>query len=290
MVLVIASRFLYSSVPEDQPIQELNLMAGNLAQQHRLKNIDKKQNHLQSENKLDTDGLRILPVKNGKKSASTLNDSNDSQLKKKETDSSQTSLPKSKEIKKRLQEADDEKAENDLTLRKIPNDGILHKNSRQLSPFEFEANVEEVTKKNADVEEKALLSDLNTSGKNTKQNSQRASKNLAVNNGKEKNKRTKDSKSVLSQQENNVLMTLAKVGQTSPLAKRFKRCILSICKHASIKLLFHIITDTLGKRTCEDTFNEAGKVCKGGLNVTYYDVDEASKKVEPITKEIQVCD
>ena len=84
-------------------------MAGNLAQQHRLKNIDKKQNHLQSENKLDTDGLRILPVKNGKKSASTLNDSNDSQLKKKETDSSQTSLPKSKEIKKRLQEADDEK-------------------------------------------------------------------------------------------------------------------------------------------------------------------------------------
>ena len=177
-----------------------------------------------------------------------------------------------------------------MTLRKIPNDGILHKNSRQLSPFEFEANVEEVTKKNADVEEKALLSDLNTSGKNTKQNSQRASKNLAVNNGKEKNKRTKDSKSVLSQQENNVLMTLAKVGQTSPLAKRFKRCILSICKHASIKLLFHIITDTLGKRTCEDTFNEAGKVCKGGLNVTYYDVDEASKKVEPITKEIQVCD
>jgi len=26
------------------------------------------------------------------------------------------------------------------------------------------------------------------------------------------------------------------------------------------------------------------------LNVTYYDVDKVSKKVEPITKEIQVCD
>jgi len=31
-------------------------------------------------------------------------------------------------------------------------------------------------------------------------------------------------------------------------------------------------------------------VCKNGLNVTYYDVDKVSKKVEPITKEIQVCD
>lgn len=290
LVLVIASRFLYSSVPEDQPIQELHLMAGNLAQQHRLKNIDRKQNSLQSENKLDTDSLRILPVKNGEKSASTLNDSNDSQLKGKETDSSQTSLPKSKEIKIRLQEADDEKAENDLTLRKIPNDGILHKNSGQLSPFEFEANVEEVTKKKVDVGEKALPSDLNKSGKNTKQNSQRANENLAVNKGKEKKNRKKDFKSGLSQQENNVLMTLAKVGQTSRLAKRFKRCVLSICKHASIKLSFHIIADTLGKRTCEDTFNEAGKVCKNGLNVTYYDVDKVSKKVEPITKEIQVCD
>jgi len=85
-------------------------------------------------------------------------------------------------------------------------------------------------------------------------------------------------------------MTLAKVGQTSPLAKRFKRCVLSICQHSSLKLSFHIITDTLGKLTSEDTFNEAGKVCKSGLNVTYYDVDKVSKAVEPITKEIQVCD
>jgi len=287
LVLVIASRFLYSSVPEDQPIQELNLMAGNLAQQHRLKNVDRKQNHLQSENKLDTGSLRILPVKNGEKSVSTLNDLNDSRLKGKETDSSQTS---SKEIKITLEEADGEKAENDLTLRKLPNDRSLHKNSGQLSPFELEANVEEVTKKKAELEEKALLSDRNKSGKNAKENSQGASKNLAVNNSKEKKNNRKNLKSGLSQQENNVLMTLAKVGQTSPLAKRFKRCILSICKHASIKLSFHIITDTLGKLTCEDTFNEAGKVCKGGLNVTYYDVDKVSKKVEPITKEIQVRD
>ena len=262
-------------------------MAGNLAQQHRLKNVDRKQNHLQSENKLDTGSLRILPVKNGEKSVSTLNDLNDSRLKGKETDSSQTS---SKEIKITLEEADGEKAENDLTLRKLPNDRSLHKNSGQLSPFELEANVEEVTKKKAELEEKALLSDRNKSGKNAKENSQGASKNLAVNNSKEKKNNRKNLKSGLSQQENNVLMTLAKVGQTSPLAKRFKRCILSICKHASIKLSFHIITDTLGKLTCEDTFNEAGKVCKGGLNVTYYDVDKVSKKVEPITKEIQVRD
>ena len=283
LVLVIASRFLYSSVPEDQPIQELNLMAGNLAQQHRLKNTGRKQDPLQSKNKLDSDRLPILPVENGEKSASKLNDSNDSKLKGKETDSSKTSLPKSKQIKIRLQEADDEKAENDIKLRKIPDNGILHKNSGQLSPFEFEANVEEGARKKADTEEKALLS-----GTNTKQNSEGANGNLAVNKSKEKKNRKKNLKSSFSKQENNVLMTLAKVGQTSPLAKRFKRCILSICKHSSIKLSFHIITDTLGKRTCEDTFNEAAKVCKSGLNVTYYDVDEVSKKVEPITKEIQV--
>ena len=264
-------------------------MAGNLAQQHRLKSTGKKQvqSRIHNENKLDSP---ILPVKNGKKSVSTLNDSNDRQFKRKETDLSQTSLPKSEEIKIRLQEADDEKAENDLKLRKIPDDGILLKKSGQLSPFELEANVEEVAKKKANLKEKALLSDLNKSDKDTKQNSEGTSENLGVKESKEKENRKKHSKSGLSQQENNVLMTLAKVGRTSPLAKRFKQCILSICKHSSIKLSFHIITDTLGKLTCEDTFNEADKVCKIGLNVTYYNIDEVSSKVEPITKEIQVCD
>lgn len=282
LVLVIASRFLYSSVPEDQPIQELNLMAGNLAQQHRLKSTDKKQSHIHNENKLDSDSLPSLPVKNDEKSDSTLNDSNDRHFKRKKND-----LPKSNEIKIRFQEADDEKAENDLKLRKIPDDGIVHKNSGQLSPFELEANVKEVAKKKANLEEKALLSDLNKSGKDTKQNSEGTSENLGVKKRKEKENGKKYKSGVL-QQENNVLMTLAKVGQTSPLAKRFKQCLLSICKHSSIKLSFHIITDTLGKLTCEDTFNEAGKVCKIGLNVTYYNIDEVSKKVEPITKEIQV--
>lgn len=265
-------------------------MAGNLAQQHRLKNIDRKQNRIHNENKLDTDSLPILPVKNGEKSAPTLNDSNNSQLKRKENDLSQMSLPKSKENKISLQEANDEKAENDLKLRKIPDDGILHKNAGQLSPFEGEANVKEVAKKKAYLEEKALLSDLNKSGKDTKHNSEEANESLAVNKGGKKKNGKKNLKSGFPQQENNVLMTLAKVGQTSPLAKRFKRCILSICKHSSIKLSFHIITDKLGKHTCADTFNEAGKVCKSGLNVTYYDIDKVSKTVEPITKEIQVRD
>ena len=291
LVLVIASRFLYSSVPEDQPIQELNLMAGNLAQQHSLKNIGRKQNRIPSENKLDTDSLLILPVENGEKIASTLNDSNDSQLKGKDTDLLQTSLPKSKGIKISLHEANDEKAENDLTLRKIPHDGILHKNSGQISPFEFEANVKEVAMKKANTEERALLiDDFNKSSKDTERNSEEANGNLAVNKGKKKKNRKKELKSGLSKQENNVLMTLAKVGQTSPLAKRFKRCVLSICQHSSLKLSFHIITDTLGKLTSENTFNEAGKVCKSGLNVTYYDADKVSKAVKPITKEIQVCD
>ena len=126
-----------------------------------------------------------------------------------------------------------------------------------------------------------------------KQNSQiseEASESLAVNNSKEKRTGEKDSNPVLSQLEYNILMTIVGAGQTSPLATRFKRCVLSICKHSSIKLYFHIITDTLGKGTCENTFNDAGKVCKSGLSVTYYDVDKVSKTVEPITKEIKVRD
>ena len=119
-----------------------------------------------------------------------------------------------------------------------------------------------------------------------KQNSQ----NNGVNNGKEKSTGEKDSNPVLSQLEYNILMTIVRAGQTSPLATRFKRCVLSICKHSSIKLYFHIITDTLGKGTCENTFNDAGKVCKSGLSVTYYDVDKVSETVEPLTKEIKVRD
>ena len=124
--------------------------------------------------------------------------------------------------------------------------------------------------------------------KQNSQNNEEASESLAVNNGKEKRTGEKDSNPVLSQLEYNILMTIVRAGQTSPLATRFKRCVLSICKHSSIKLYFHIITDTLGKGTCENTFNEAGKVCKSGLTVTYYDVGKVSETVEPITKEIKV--
>ncbi|KAL9971026.1 hypothetical protein ACROYT_G023503 [Oculina patagonica] len=283
LVLVIASRFLYSSVPENQPIQEINLMAGNLAQQHRHKNIDKKQN---SANTLQ----EKHPI-SSEKSALAMADPNGSQPKEHESDLSQISLEKSNENKINLKEAKDEKSDNDLNHRKnIPDNERLHKNAGQLSPFESETNDEEVAKRTAFLEEKAFVGDHNKSlksGKVSKHNGKKAEDRLAANKDRGKISEKKDLKSGSSQQENNILMILAKVGQTSPLAKRFKRCVLSICEHSSIKLTFHIITDTLGKLTCEDTFNQAGKVCKSGLNVTYYDVDKVSKKIEPITKEIQ---
>lgn len=287
LVLVIASRFLYSSVPENQHIQEVNLVAGNLALQHRLKNIDKKvqnsANTLQGKHPISS-------LNNAEKSALAMADSNGSQPKKQENDLSQVSLEKFDENKISLKEANDENFENDLNRRKIPDNDRLHKSAGQLSPFESETNDEEVAKRTAFLEEKALVSDQNKSGKVSKQNGKEAEDSLAANKDRGKKSEKKDLKSDSSQQENNILMILAKVGQTSPLAKRFKRCVLSMCEHSSVKLTFHIITDTLGKLTCEDTFNQAGKVCKSGLNVTYYDVDKVSKKIEPITKETQVCD
>ena len=183
-------------------------MAGNLAQQHRLKSTNKKQSHIHNENKLDSDSLPSLPVKNGEKSDSTLNDSNDRHFKRKKND-----LPTSKEIKIRFQGADDEKAENDLKLRKIPDDGIVHKNSGQLSPFELEANVEEVAKKKANLEEKALLSDLNKSGKDTKQNSEGTSENLGVKKRKGKENRFLGCKDMQRKQRNPLLLMISKHNQ-----------------------------------------------------------------------------
>lgn len=280
LVLVIASRFLYSSVPENQHIQEVNLMAGSLAQQHHLKNIDNKQNP--AANKLQENH-------SAENSAVEKANSNGSQLKRKENDLSLISVEKSNENKISLKEANDEKSENDLHRHKIPDSDRVQNNAGQ-SPFESETNDEEVARRKSFLEEKALVNDNNKSGKIAKQNGKKAADSLAVNKSGRKKSERKDIKSALSEQDNNILMILAKVGQTSPLAKRFKRCVLSICKHSSIKLSFHLITDTLGKLTCEDTFNEAGKVCQSGINVTYYDVDKVSKKVAPITKEIQVRD
>ena len=74
--------------------------------------------------------------------------------------------------------------------------------------------------------------------KQNSQNSEEASESLAVYNGKEKRTGEKDSNPVLSQLEHNILMTIVGAGQTSPLATRFKRCVLSICKHSSIKAVF----------------------------------------------------
>lgn len=298
LLLVIASRFLYSSVPEQQHIHELNLVAGSLAQ-HVPNNIGWKQNQVHDENtnKLQQSRTTLPSIEAGK-NAPSMEDLNSSQLKKKEDNLSQKIkegvesevklLKVSGEDKISLKEAQDEKSENDLDRRKIHDKEKLRENKGQHSPFESEASDGEFVKKTALLEEKSLVSDHHMGSERvSKQND---NKGLGTNKNGEKKSEKKAVKPVVSQQEeNNILMILAKVSQTSSLAKRFKQCVLSICAKSSIKLTFHIITDTVGKLVCEDTFSQAGKMCKHDLNVTYYDVNNVSKKVKPITKEIQVC-
>lgn len=172
--------------------------------------------------------------------------------------------------------ADDEKTENDLNRRKIPDSDRVHGNEGHLSPFEGELKDRELTEKKKTREEI--------------HNQEKQPDSFPEENDNENKKRSKQKKHKHSfpQQGNNILMVLAKVGQTSSLAKRFKQCVFSICKHTSVNLSFHILVDEVGKLTCEDTFSQAGKVCKKGLNVTYYDVRKVAGKVRPIIEDIQV--
>ena len=89
-------------------------------------------------------------------------------------------------------------------------------------------------------------------------------------------------------QELNVLMVLAKVGQTSPLAQRFQRCLLSICMQSTVNLRFYVVADEVGKLICQRALSQARKASKIGINVTYYDVKRVAERVRPIVKDIQV--
>ncbi|PFX23850.1 Xyloside xylosyltransferase 1 [Stylophora pistillata] len=298
LLLVIASRFLYSSVPEQQNAQELNLVAGSLVQ-HVPKNIGWKQNQVQRENAKKLQ--QSLPSMNDNRNTPSMVDFNRSKLKKKEDNLTKkikgggeddSKVISEAENKIRLKEEEIEKAENDLDHRKLQNKGLKkdlqHDNKAQHSPFESEVSYhdEELIKKTTLLEEKSLVPDQKEPENVSKENHS-DNFNGNKNGGKKKSEKKVATPIVSQQNENNILMILAKVSQASSLAKRFKRCVLSICEHSSINLTFHIITDKVGKLTCEDTFSQAGKVCNQGLSVTYYDVDNVSSKVKPITKEIQ---
>lgn len=280
LLLVIASRFLYSSVPEQQHVHELNLLAGGLSQQHGYKNVRKLGLNPQA-----IESRTALHVK--KLDINTLEQRKDVEIQnlRKEKDKEKDLSKKAREridnnskARVLISEGSDEETENDLNRHKIPDKDRIHENAGKLSPFEVaekdkEIAARKITREKEMPNDEAGLHD-SFSAKN-KENLKRS---------REKNLHVKHS---FSEQDNNILMVLAKVGQTSPLAKRFRRCVLSVCEHSTVNLTFHIITDNLGKLTSEDTFNEARKVCKSGLNVTYYDVGEVAEKVRPITKEIQ---
>ena len=86
----------------------------------------------------------------------------------------------------------------------------------------------------------------------------------------------------------NVLMTLVKVGRTSPLARGFRRCVKSICLHASVALSFHVVADEVGKLTTQDVFSAAAETCEHNISVTYYSVETVDSKLGSYTKQWQV--
>lgn len=197
----------------------------------------------------------------------------------------------------------EDEGENESTHRKIADTERLHGNTGKLSPFEVaESNVESENdlnpqkipdnEKNHENTENALFPKVAKKDEELPQTKISQEKGKQMHEARHdkvtvRKDRKKSQKHDPSRQKNNILMVLAKVGQTSPLAQRFKRCIKSICTHSTIHLTFHILTDNLGKLTSDNTFNEAAKVCRNGLNVTYYDVGEVVKKVQPVIKDLK---
>ena len=198
----------------------------------------------------------------------------------------------------------EEESENELTHQKIADTERLHENAGKLSPFEeAKSNVESENDLNPqkipDNEKNHKNAGNALFPKVAKKDEELPQTKISQEEGKQMHEarhdkvtvrkyRKKSKKQDPSRQKNNILMVLAKVGQTSPLAQRFKHCIKSICTHSTIHLTFHILTDNLGKLTTDNTFNEAAKVCRNGLNVTYYDVGEVVKKVQPVIKDLKV--
>ena len=265
LLLVIVSRFLYSSVPEQQHVHELNLMVGGLSQQHRHKS-DRK--HPVNKNTLERGKAPDIET-------SLKSDDREKGLSQEETGAMENSRA-NEVVKLIMLKGEEEKTENDLNRRKIPDrDMFSHENEGHLSPFEGEVKDGELTEKKT--REKI-------------RNHFKQPDSLPEKNDSRKRKRSKQKKHKHSvpQQGYNIMMVLAKVGQTSSLAKRFKQCVLLICEHSSVNLSFHVLVDEVGKLTCEDTFSQAGKVCKKGLNVTYYNVREVAEKVQPVIQDIQV--
>ena len=198
LVLVVASRFLFSSIPEQRDIHALNLLSGTLSQQL---------------------GRKTKP--HGK-----------------------------------IYDSDTDAGKN-------------------LSPFEEGVKNDKVALKKTAKGEIGIHHEHGNVIKND-------------NKKRKPNDQPKLKQGVGSSEEFNVLMVLAKVGQTSPLAQRFKRCLLSICMHSTVNLRFYVVADEVGKLICQRALSQARKASKIGINVTYYDVKRVAERVRPIVKDIQV--
>ena len=263
LVLVIASRFLFSSVPEEGHVHELNLMTGTLSQQ-----LGRGTNkHLNRPGRVDQNSPeRTKASKKREKDLSS------------ETSEDHENLKSSaNEVKVTILKVNaGERNENDLHRRrhKIPDRDRDIESEGNLSPFEEGIKNHEVGDSRTARRKIQHHNEPNT-----------AKQNISV---KRKQKGVQHLKEGSPPQEYNVLMTLAKVGQTSLLAQRFKHCLQSICVHSSVNLSFHILTDEVGKLICHDAFSQMGKVCNIRMNVTYYDVKKVAERVRPIVREIQV--
>ena len=246
LVLVVASRFLFSSIPQQRNIHALNLMSGTLSQQ--LGSKTKPSSRLDSD---DKNSLEETRASKGRE--------NDLSPQKSEG----YKKSRENEVQGRILTVDNENSENNL--------GHDH---RKIYHSDRGAGKKVALRKTAKGE-----IGIHHEHDNMMKNGSRKRK---------PNHQPKLKQGPQPSQEYNVLMVLAKVGQTSQLAQRFKRCLLSICMQSTVNLGFYVLADEVGRLTCQGALSQARKVCKIEIKVTYYDVKRVAERVRPIVKDIQV--
>lgn len=84
-------------------------------------------------------------------------------------------------------------------------------------------------------------------------------------------------------------MSLTNLDQNRAIATKFEVCLSSICKHTSLLLQVHIITD----ETSQDVVNKLIAVlnqnlCRDKINVVYHSVTQVAKALQPYMKVLQV--
>ena len=278
VILVIFSKFLYPSGVGNKQINNLEVIKGHLSPAYAAMDNGVHGNSIRNAEKLKKESSSVMDHvnENSFKVAKGKDSSQNSALNKHHVEAEQGSkrIPPEETVT-HITVSEEEKAENDIYKHELPDDERSDAHVRKKSPFEMLVDDQQGNKKAQDTVQLFSKKSANKHFLETSRNTRERTR--------------KEGNNSLYKEQNNVLMVLAKVGQTSSLAARFKNCLLSICKHASVNLSFHIAADKLGTMTSTSAFAEAHKVCKHGLDVTHYNVEEVLKKVRPITEPFQVC-